>query len=74
MDDWKKINEITLPRKEKFYNNLNLEDTTDAGYMHGKNVCKVFKIKHLGEYRNLYLYSDISLSVDVFENFRKMFK
>ena len=25
MDDWKKFNETTLPEKEEFYSNLNLE-------------------------------------------------
>ena len=25
MDDWKKPNEATLPEKEEFYNNYNLE-------------------------------------------------
>ena len=27
MDDWKKFNEISLPKKENFYSNLNLEGT-----------------------------------------------
>ena len=31
-----------LPEKEEFYSNLNLEDITDADYMHGKRVCKHF--------------------------------
>ena len=29
MDDWKKINETSLPEKEEFYSNLNMEDITD---------------------------------------------
>ena len=40
--------------------------------MHAKKVCKDFKIKKLGEYHDLYLKSDTSLSPDVFENFRRM--
>ena len=35
--------------------NLNMEYNTDADYMHAKRVCKDFKIKHLGEYHDLYL-------------------
>ena len=30
MDEWEKFNEIKLPEKEEFYNNLNMEDITDA--------------------------------------------
>ena len=44
MEDWKKFNETTLSGKEEFYSNLNMEDTTDAGYMHAKRVCKDLKI------------------------------
>ena len=32
MVDWEKFNEKTLPEKEKFYGNLNMEDITDADY------------------------------------------
>ena len=74
MDDWEKFNEATLPEEEEFYSNLNLENITDADYMHAKRVCKDFEIKKLGEYHNLYLQSDILLLADVLENFRKMFK
>ena len=45
MDDWEKFNEITLPEKEEFYGNLNMEDITNADYMHAKRVCKDFEIK-----------------------------
>ena len=38
MDEWEKFNEATLPEKEEFYSNLNLEDITDADYMHGKSL------------------------------------
>ena len=72
MHYWEKFNETTLPEKEEFYNNLNMEDTTDADYMHGKRVCKDFEIKNLGEYHDLYLKSDTLLLTNVFKNFRKM--
>ena len=49
-----------------------MEDITDADYAHAKRVCKNLEIKHLGEYRDLYVQSDTSFLVDVFENFRKM--
>ena len=67
MDDWVKFNETTLPEKEEFYSNLNIEDTTDANYMHAKRVCKDFEIKNLGEYHDLHPKSDTLLLADVFD-------
>ena len=72
MDEWEKFNETTLPEKEEFCSNLNLEDITDADYVHAKRVCKDFEIKNLGEYHDLYLKIDTLLLADIFENFRKM--
>ena len=73
MDDWKKFNETTLPEKEELYSNLNMEGITDADHMHGKGVCKVFEIRNLGEYYDLYLKKDILLLADVFETLEKKF-
>ena len=47
MDDWEKFNETTLAEKKEIYSNLNIEDITDAYYMHVKKVCKDFEIKNL---------------------------
>ena len=57
MDNWEKFNETTLPEKEEFYSNLNMEEITYADYMHGQKLCKDFEIKHLGKYHDLYLKS-----------------
>ena len=72
MDEWEKFTETTLPEKEEFYRNLNMEDIADTDYMHAKRVCKDFEIKGLGEYHDLYLKNDTLLLADVFENFRKI--
>ena len=32
MDSWEKFDETTLPPKEAFYSNLNLEDISDENY------------------------------------------
>ena len=60
MDQQEKFNETTLPEKEEFHSNLNLEDSSDADYMHVKRVCKDFEIKNFGEYHDLYLKIDTS--------------
>ena len=70
-DKWEKINETTLLEKEEIYGNLNMKDITDADYIHAKCVCKLFGMKNLGEYHDLYLKSDTLLLADVFENFRE---
>ena len=72
MHDWEKFNETTLPEKEGFYSNLNMEYITVSDYMHATRVCKDFEIKNLGQYHDLYLKNDTLLLADVFKNFRKM--
>ena len=73
MNDWKKLSENSLPEKYDFYGHLKMENITDADYTHAKRVCKDFKIKHLGEYHDLYVQSNTFLLPDVFENFRNMY-
>ena len=73
MDSWERFNETSLPSKEDFYSNLNMEDIDDIDYRHGNNVFKGFKLDNLGDYHDLYIISDTLLLADVFENFRDMF-
>ena len=70
MDNWERFNETSLPNKESFYSNLNMENIDDIDYRHGNNVFKIFKLKNLGEYNDLYVQSDTLLLADVFKNFR----
>ena len=70
MDSWGRFDETSLPDKESFYSNFNLESITDEDYMHAQKVWKVFKIKNLEEYHDLYVQSDTLLLADVYENFR----
>ena len=72
MDSWGKFDETTLPSKEVFYSNLNLEDISDEDYAYAQKVLDVFKIKNLGEYHYLYVQSDTLLLSDIYENFRNM--
>ena len=66
----KKFNQTLLPERKYFYNHLNMEDITDADYIHTKKVCKNFKRKRLRKYCYLYVQSDELLTVDVLESFR----
>ena len=45
----KTLPEKQLPEKHDFYSDLNMEDITDADYVHVKKVCKDFKIKKIQE-------------------------
>ena len=47
MDDWEKLNERI--NKQDFYSHINMEDITDANYVHAKQVHKNFEIKNLGD-------------------------
>ena len=70
MDNWEKFNETLLPDKESFYSELNKEGIADENYADAQKVWKVFEIKNLGEYHDLYVQCDTLLLADVFENFR----
>ena len=50
MDNWERFDETSLPNKESFYSNLNMEKTEDIDYRHGNSVFKRFKLKNLGEF------------------------
>ena len=71
MDDWEKFDKTTLPEKEEFYSDLNMEDIADADYMHAERVSKDFEIKSLGEYHDFYLKSDTLHLADVLKKIQK---
>ena len=56
-----------MPKKDELYSNLDIEEITDADYMHVERACKDFeKKKHFGEHHDFYLKSNTLLLVDVF--------
>ena len=57
-------------KKKAFYSERNKEGVTDEEYAHAQKVWKVFQIKNLGDYHDLYVQSDTLLLADVFGNFR----
>ena len=65
--EWENFNETLLPEKEVFYSNLNMEDVTDADYMHAKRVCTDFVIKK----HDLYLKRDRLLLAKILKYFEK---
>ena len=73
MDSWERFNETSMPDKEAFYSNLNMEVLTDVDYKHAKIVFKNLINKNLVDYHDLYVQSDTLLLADIFENFRNMF-
>ena len=70
MDGWERFDETSLPDKNAFYSELNLEDITDKDYAHAQKVFRELKLKIIGDYHDLYVQSDTLLLADVFENFR----
>ena len=72
MDSWERFNKTSLPDKEAFHSNLNVEDITDVDYRHAKRVFKNLSNKNLGDYHDLYVQGGTLFLADVFENFRNM--
>ena len=60
-DEQEKSNEASLHKKGELYNNLNMDDISDANYLHVKRIKRVsknFGTKNSGEYHDLYFKSD----------------
>ena len=55
MDEWSRFNETENPPFEKYYSKLNLKNITKEDYVHSQKVWKVFKIKDVGEYHDLFV-------------------
>ena len=72
MDSFERFFETSLPDKDAFYSNLNMESITDIDYRHANNVFNKFDNNNLGDYHDLYVQSDTLLLADVFTNFRKV--
>ena len=72
MNSWEKFDETKLPKKEYFYSKLFAENITDKDYTRANVVWKHFNIKHLGEYHDLHLMTDVHILTDVFEKNRAL--
>ena len=70
MDSWERFNEEPVLNNKYFYSNPNKEGISGEDHKHAQKVVKEFNIKNWGENHDLYVQSDTTLLVDVFENFR----
>ena len=68
MNSFKRFKEDKLPDIDCFFKYLKGCKISSEEYSRACNVWKVFNIKHLGEYHDLYLKTDVLLLCDVFEN------
>ena len=73
MNSIKKFEENKLPDKITFFSLLKDCGITENKHQRVINVWKVFKIKNLGEYHDLYLRTDVLLLCDESEKFIKTY-
>ena len=64
------LKEKQLPPKEKFYNDLAKEDISLEDYEFAQKVWKIFGCSTLKDFLEIYLFADLIILADVFENFR----
>ena len=69
MNSFKRFKGNCLPEKNCFLNSLEDCCISDEEYCRPIDVWNIFNIKNLGEYRDLYLKTDILLLCEVFEKF-----
>ena len=72
MDSLERFKENKLPPKEAFYSRLTGEGISNEDYERVKKVWKVFGMKTLQDYHDLYNVTDVLLLADVYENFRNI--
>ena len=70
--NFKVFEETTLPPKDAFYNDLTEEAISNEDYQHAEKVWSTFDCETMGDYHDLYLYTDIFLLADIFEAFRQV--
>ncbi|GFY76837.1 uncharacterized protein TNIN_16691 [Trichonephila inaurata madagascariensis] len=71
-DSFEKCKDSCLPPISKFYNKLNEEAISVKDYNYACKVFNEFHLNNLDEYCDPYVKTDVLLSTDLFENFRKI--
>ena len=69
MESFKKFSEDELLDSCKLFSSLNDEFISEKDYLKSNNIWNLFQMNTVGDYHNLYLKTDVSLLVDVFEKF-----
>ena len=69
MDSFKKFSEDELPDRCEFFSSSKNKCISEKNYSHTLDVWNKFKMKSLGDYRDLYLKTDVLLLADAFEKF-----
>ena len=72
VDSFERFFETSLPNKDAFCSNLNMESITDIDYRHATNIFNKFNTNNLGDYHDLYVQSNTLLLADAFTSFRKV--
>lgn len=70
VDSIQKLHSNKLPEKKHFFSKLTNSHISDDEYNHAQKIWKLFGIRIMKEYAELYLKTDVLLLADVFENFR----
>ena len=68
-NSFKRFKESKLPDIGKIFSAFTDFGISEKEYQRACDIWKVFKIKYLGEYHDLYLKTDVLLLCDVFETF-----
>ncbi|XP_072157587.1 uncharacterized protein [Bemisia tabaci] len=68
--DESKLQDTKPPPKEAFFNKLKNEGISDEDYHRFCETWRIFGVKDLGSYSDLYLKLDVCLLADIFEEFR----
>ncbi|XP_035211434.1 uncharacterized protein LOC118185651 [Stegodyphus dumicola] len=72
LDSFERFDEPHLPPLSAFYSHLTESDINDEDYQHANRVWEDFGLRHLGDYHDLYVKSDVLLLADIFQNFRRL--
>ena len=70
--DWKTLDERELPPKDSFYSRLKKSGITDQEYAYAQSMWKKHNCETLRDYLELYLWTDVTLLADIFENYRQV--